>query len=138
MGNLIYTFVIYPLTQLMELAFSFGNKIFDNTGIAILCVSFAVSLFTLPLYVVAEGWQQVERDVQKKMKPWISHIKRTFKSDEQYMMLSTYYRLNRYHPIMALRSSFGLLIQIPFFLHSYAAISYGNASSRYFFFARML
>ncbi|MBR5964532.1 MAG: YidC/Oxa1 family membrane protein insertase [Treponema sp.] len=123
MGNLIYTFVIYPLTQLMELAFSFGNKIFDNTGIAILCVSFAVSLFTLPLYVVAEGWQQVERDVQKKMKPWISHIKRTFKSDEQYMMLSTYYRLNRYHPIMALRSAFGLLIQIPFFTAAYSLLS---------------
>lgn len=123
MGTLIYTFVIYPLTQLMELAFSFGNKIFDNTGLAILCVSFAVSLFTLPLYVVAEGWQQVERDIQKKMKPWIAHIKRTFKGDEQYMMLSTYYRLNRYHPVMSLRSAFGLLIQIPFFTAAYACLS---------------
>ena len=107
----------------MELVFSFGNKIFDNTGLAILCVSFAVSLLTLPLYVVAEGWQQVERDIQKKMNPWIAHIKRTFKGDEQYMMLSTYYRLSHYHPVMSLRSAFGLLIQIPFFTAAYSLLS---------------
>ena len=116
MGTVIHSFIIYPLTQIIELVFSFGNKIFDNTGIAILGVSFAVSLLTLPLYIVAEHWQQIERDTQKRMKPWVNHIKSAFKGDEQYMILSTYYRLNHYHPIMSLRSAFGLLIQILFLL----------------------
>ncbi|WP_191015548.1 YidC/Oxa1 family membrane protein insertase [Treponema zioleckii] len=137
MGTLIHAFVIYPLTQIIELVFSFGNKIFDNTGIAILGVSFAVSILTLPLYIVAEHWQQVERNTQKKMKPWVNHIKSAFKGDEQYMILSTYYRLNHYHPIMSLRSAFGLLIQIPFFTAAYTCLSHMTAlQGEHFLFIR--
>jgi len=137
MGTIIHSLVIYPLTQIIELIFSFGNKIFHNTGISILGVSFGVSLLTLPLYIVAESWQQVERDIQKKMKPWISHIKSTFKGDEQYMMLNTYYRLNHYHPIMSLRSAFGLLIQIPFFTAAYTCLSNMTAlQGQHFLFIR--
>lgn len=40
------------------------------------------------------------------------------------MMLSTYYRQNHYHPLMALRSSFSLLIQIPFFIAAYTFLSH--------------
>ena len=123
MGNLFFTFVIYPLTQIIELVFVFCDKLFDNTGVAILGVSFAVSMLTLPLYIVSEHWQQVERDIQKKMKPQIDRIKAVFKGNEQYMILSTYYSENHYHPIMSLRSAFGLLIQIPFFTAAYSCLS---------------
>ncbi|MCL2186300.1 MAG: YidC/Oxa1 family membrane protein insertase, partial [Treponema sp.] len=51
-------------------------------------------------------------------------IKRAFKGDEQYMILKTFYRQNHYHPIYALRSSFGLLIQVPFFIAAYQFISH--------------
>ena len=120
---MFYTLVIYPLTQIIEFVYSFCNKIFDNAGISIIGVSCAVSLLTLPLYIVAEHWQQVERDIQKKMKPEISKIKAVFSGNEQYMILSTYYRQNHYHPIMSLRSAFGLLIQIPFFTAAYTCLS---------------
>ena len=120
---MFYTLVIYPLTQIIEFVYSFCYKIFDNTGISIIGVSCAVSLLTLPLYIVAEHWQQVERDIQKKMKPEISKIKAVFSGNEQYMILSTYYRQNHYHPIMSLRSAFGLLIQIPFFTAAYTCLS---------------
>lgn len=125
--NLLYFFVIYPLTQLIEFVFSFCNKIFDNIGISILGVSCAVSLFTLPLYIVAEHWQQVERDKQKAMKAQVSKIKEVFHGNEQYMILSTYYRQQHYHPIMSLRSAFGLLIQIPFFTAAYSCLSQMSA-----------
>lgn len=123
MGSIFYSLVIYPLTQIIELVFCLCKKLFDNTGFAILGVSFAVSLLTLPLYVVAEHWQQVERDKQKSMKSEIDKIKAVFKGNEQYMILSTYYRQQHYHPIMALRSAFGLLIQIPFFTAAYTCLS---------------
>lgn len=120
---MFYTLVIYPLTQIIEFVFSFCNKIFNNTGASLLGVSFAVSILTLPLYIVAEHWQQVERNKQKSMKPEIDKIKAVFKGNEQYMILSTYYRQQHYHPIMALRSAFGLLIQIPFFTAAYTCLS---------------
>ena len=75
------------------------------------------------MYDVAEKWQQLERDTEKKLKLKVNKIKENFKGDEQYMILSTYYRQNHYHPIYALRSSFGLLVQIPFFIAAYSYIS---------------
>ena len=123
MGSVFFSLVIYPLTQIIELVFSFCQKLFDNTGFAILGVSFAVSLLTLPLYIVAEHWQQVERDKQKAMKGEVDKIKAVFKGNEQYMILNTYYRQQHYHPIMSLRSAFGLLIQIPFFTAAFTCLS---------------
>ena len=105
------------------MVFTFCDKLFDNTGIAILGVSFAVGMLTLPLYIVAEHWQQVERDTQAKLKPGIDRIKAVFKGDERYLILSTYYKQNHYHPIMGLRSAFELLIQIPFFTAAYTCLS---------------
>jgi membrane protein insertase Oxa1/YidC/SpoIIIJ len=54
-------------------------------------------------------------------------IRQAFKGDEQHMILSTYYRQNHYHPIYALRSSFGILIQVPFFIAAYQYISHLEA-----------
>ena len=127
MGTIFFTLIIYPLTQIIELVFRFCDKLFDNTGIAVLGVSFAVSMLTLPLYIVSEHWQQVERDIQFKMKPAVDRIKAVFKGNEQYMILSTYYAENHYHPIMSLRSAFGLLIQIPFFTAAYTCLSHLTA-----------
>lgn len=123
MIHFFYTLIIYPLIQIIELAFGFCNKLFNNPGISVIGVSFAVSILCLPLYAVAEKWQQIERDTEKKLEPGITRIKSVFAGDEQYMILSTYYRQHHYQPIMALRSSFGLLIQIPFFIAAYIFLS---------------
>ena len=122
-ANILYTVILYPLVQIIEISFKLFDKIFDNTGISVIGVSLTVTLFCLPLYIVAEKWQQIERDTQKRLKPGVDRIKQTFKGDEQYMILSTFYRQNHYHPMMALRSSFGLLIQIPFFMAAYSCLS---------------
>ena len=114
--DLFFNLLIYPLKQVIEFSFSLFFHVFKNPGAAILGVSLAVTILCLPLYIVAEKWTDFERDIQKKLEPGVKRIKKFFKSDEQYMILTTFYRQNHYHPIMALRSSFSLLIQIPFFL----------------------
>lgn len=121
--NILYTIILYPLIQIIEISYFLFNKLFGNSGIAIIGVSLTVTILCLPLYIVAEHWQKVERDTQARLKPGIERIKKAFSGDEQYMILSTYYRQNHYHPIMALRSSFGLLIQIPFFMAAYSCLS---------------
>lgn len=123
MLHIIYTLCIYPITLLIEIILQFGQKFFDNTTAAIMCVSAAVSLFCLPLYIIAEQWQEKERQTVAKLKPKVDKIKKVFKGDEQYMILTTYYRQNHYHPIYALRSSISLLLQIPFFIAAYTFLS---------------
>ena len=123
MLHALYLIIIYPLYQIVEFSYEVFNSVFGNTGISVIGVSVAITLLCLPLYAVAEKWQQIERDTQAKLKSGIERIKTTFKGDEQYMMLTTFYKENHYHPMMALRSSFGLLIQIPFFIAAYNFLS---------------
>jgi len=124
MPNILYTIIIYPITQILEFTFFFSQKLFKENGISVIFISFVISVLCLPLYAVAEKWQQLERETEKKLKPKADKIKKVFKGDEQYMILSTYYRQSHYHPIYALRSSFGLLIQVPFFIAAYSYLSH--------------
>ena len=52
MLNFLYTVIIYPLIQLIEFAFMLFNNVFKNEGISVIGVSLAVSIGTLPLYIV--------------------------------------------------------------------------------------
>lgn len=123
MFSALYQIFITPLVQLTEFFYSLFFEVTGNQGIAVIGLSFVVTIFTLPLYMVAEQWQETERNIQKKLKPGVERIKSTFKGDEQYMVLSIFYKENHYHPIYALRSSFSLLIQIPFFIAAYNFLS---------------
>jgi YidC/Oxa1 family membrane protein insertase len=123
MLTILYTIIIYPIIQIIEFTFTFAQKIFKETSISVLLISGVISILCLPLYAVAEKWQELERNIQKRLRPKIVKIKAVFKGDEQYLLLSTYYRQNHYHPIYAMRSAFGLLIQIPFFIAAYSYLS---------------
>jgi YidC/Oxa1 family membrane protein insertase len=124
MLDVLYTLIIFPLVQIIELCFFFVYRVAGrNPGTALFGVSLAVSVLTLPLYFRAEKWQETEREARNRMAEKIKKIKAVFSGDEQYMILSTYYRQNHYHPVYALRSSFSLLIQVPFFIAAYSYLS---------------
>ena len=124
MSTFLYNLFIFPIIQIIELCFVFVYRIFHNYGVALFGVSIAVSVFTLPFYYAAEKYQQKERDLQNRMKPKLNKIRAVLKGDEQYMIISTYYRQNHYHPVFAMRTTFGLLIQIPFFIAAYLYLSH--------------
>ncbi|MDR2143798.1 MAG: YidC/Oxa1 family membrane protein insertase [Treponema sp.] len=119
----LWTLVIFPVVQLIDLCYLFIFRVFDTYGTAVAGVSVLISVLTLPLYFAAEKWQKIERDTQKRLSAKADKIRAVFKGDERHMVLAAYYRQNRYHPIYALRSSFGLLIQIPFFIAAYSYLS---------------
>jgi YidC/Oxa1 family membrane protein insertase len=127
MFTVFYTIIIYPLVQIIEAVYLAAAKLFDRPGLSIVSVSIAVTFLCLPLYIAAERWQKTERETFRRLKPKIDRIKAVFRGDEQYMILSVYYRQNHYHPVYALRTSFGILIQIPFFMAAYAYLSHLEA-----------
>ncbi|MBQ9539693.1 MAG: YidC/Oxa1 family membrane protein insertase [Treponema sp.] len=90
---------------------------------AIAAVSLLVNLMTFPIYSAADARQLEEREIQKKMKPGLDHIKAVFKGDERFMMLAEYYEINHYSPAYALRSSLSILVQVPFFIAAYHFLS---------------
>jgi YidC/Oxa1 family membrane protein insertase len=123
MINILYTLIIFPIEQVIEICFFCYRAWFGSLGFAIIGVSVTVSTFVLPVYLMAEKQQRRQREIEKKLKNGVDLIKSVFKGDERFMLLSTYYRQNNYHPIFALRNSLDLLIQIPFFIAAYRFIS---------------
>jgi len=137
--NILYSIIIFPIVQIIEITFAVVYRITRSNVLSIAGVSAAVSICTMPLYFIAEKWQQAERDIQKSFKPKADKIKSVFKGDERYMILSTLYRQNHYHPVYALRNSFSILIQIPFFLAAYSWLSHlGSIKGVSFLFIRDL
>jgi YidC/Oxa1 family membrane protein insertase len=121
--NILYTIIIEPLILIIELFFMVFNRML-NPGMAVIVVSITVSVLVYPFYAAAEKWRRIERGIHSRMAPKTTKIKASFKGDERHMMLAVYYRQNHYHPIYGLRDSFGLFIQIPFFIAAYAYLSH--------------
>ena len=119
MGWVINALFIDPIKMILEISFVFSNKAFDSIGVSIAFISLVIGFLTLPLYHIAESIQTKERTQRNALQPKVQRIKSTFKGDEQYLLLSTLYRQNHYHPLFALRNSLSLLIQIPFFIAAF-------------------
>ena len=123
MLEILYDLVIQPIWLLLEIVFKIAYSICDNPGISIVFVSLVVNILVLPLYLKSDALQSEERNKQKEMESWVKHIRKNFKGDERFMMLSEYYRQNDYQPWYVLKSSLSLLLQIPFFIAAYRFLS---------------
>ena len=136
MLDFLYTLIIFPIETVISLFYGIFLKMFEIHGIAIILLSATVNIMLLPLYNVAEKWQQTERDLQNYFKPKLDDIKAVFKGSERHMIIRTYYRQNNYHPVYSLRNVIGLAIQIPFFIAAYHLLSHmpmTAATSSYYF-----
>jgi len=121
--SMFYKLFVGPLELLFEVIYALVYRHLHNAGLSIIFLSLAVNFLILPLYRRADAMQKEEQDLEKKMDPWVRHIKATFTGDERFMMLQTFYRQNNYKPSYVLRSSISLLLQIPFFTAAYNFLS---------------
>lgn len=122
-GNALYKLLIGPLELLFEVIFSLACRFVSNPGVSIIFLSLVMNFLVLPLYRRADMMQAEQREQEEKMSRWVRHIKSTFKGDERFMMLQTYYRQNDYKPTDALKGSVSLLLEIPFFIAAYQFLS---------------
>ena len=119
----IYQILIGPLYLFFEQVFLIVDEFLPHPGFTIIVLSLIVNLLVLPLYRRADAMQKEERDVEAKIAPGVAHINKTFKGDERFMMLQTYYRQNNYSPFNVLKGSLSLLLQVPFFMAAYRFLS---------------
>lgn len=124
MFEILYYIFVYPIYLIIEVLFYFLNFSGFPIWFIIFLISYFVNLISLPMYMAADRMQQEERELQSKMAPRIKSIKENFKGAERYMMIATCYRQNHYHPIMALRKSLSIAIQVPFFMAAYLFFSH--------------
>ena len=122
---MLYSIIISPIELIVDWIFNFAINKLSQLGVigAIVSVSLVINFLALPIYNIADNLQEKERNIAKKLEPQVKRIKKAFKGDEQYMILSTYYKQNKYHPLYTLRSSLSILIEIPFFIAAYHYLS---------------
>ncbi len=122
-STMLYRLLIAPLELLFEIIFSIAFRMTESTVLSIVFLSLAVNILVLPLYRRADAIQEAAREKEKKLEPWVKHIKSAFKGDERFMILQTYYRQNQYRQIDVLKGSISLLLEIPFFIAAYNFLS---------------
>ena len=88
MGEFLFYLTIKPIWLLFEIIFRTIYKICANPGISILAVSIVMNVLVLPMYLKSDALQDAERKKQKDMEYWVKHIRKTFKGDERFMILS--------------------------------------------------
>ena len=115
----LYNLIIKPIYILLEILFNYIYENSHNYGLTFFLISLFISVICLPLYLKADELQEEERIIQAKLKDKIKNIKKYYKGDERQLLLQTYYKQNNYHPIMGLRLSLSLLLQIPIFCAAY-------------------
>lgn len=122
--TILYALFIMPLQFAFEEIYFFAFKFCNNAGLSIIALSFIVNMLVLPLYDRADAMQIAERDIEEKLRKGVDHIKKTFKGDEQLMILQTYYKQNNYNPLDVIKGSASLFLEIPFFVAAYQFLSH--------------
>ena len=119
----LYQLLIGPLELFFEILFAVADRILQDPGLSIVFLSLAMNFLVLPLYRRADAMQEQERQTELRLRPGVTHIKKTFTGDERFMILQTFYRENGYRPTDALRGSVSLLLEVPFFIAAYNFLS---------------
>ena len=122
--EILYNLLFMPLQMLFEAVYKIAYSFIGNPGITIIVFSLAINFLVLPLYRRADALQEEERDMEQKLSRGVRHIKKTFRGDEQMMMLQVYYRQNGYKPTYVLRGATSLMLEIPFFIAAYRFLSH--------------
>ena len=119
MLDFLFYLCIYPLESAMRSVLFTAFSLTGSWGWSLVLLSLAVNVALIPIYHLAETWQEAERLVQRNMAPKLAEIKDVFSGRERWMYTRALYRLHGYSPVYSLRTSMGLLIQIPFFFAAY-------------------
>jgi len=111
--------VFAPFVVVLEVLLQTYHSWTGAWGISIILLSLTVSTVLLPLSILAGGLSRKELRAQQEMAPELAEIRRKYQGERQYREQMALYERHGYRPVMALRSSVGLMLQIPFFVAAF-------------------
>ena len=122
--NIIYFLIIKPIEAVLGFLFRTYVHLTGSYGFSIILLSLSVTIIMFPLFYIAEVWKRKEQAVEKRMKHRLAYIKKYYTGQKRYCMIKATHRLEGYTAASSFRTSFGLLIQIPFFFAAYHLLSH--------------
>ena len=122
--NIVYFLIIKPIETVLGFLFRIYVHLSGSYGLSIILLSLSVTIIMFPLFYIAEVWKRKEQAVEKRMKHRLAYIKKYYTGQKRYCMIKATHRLEGYTAASSFRTSFGLLIQIPFFFAAYHLLSH--------------
>ena len=92
------------------------TELIGHPGAAIIVLAVSVKILLLPLTAVAEHLQEQVNATQARLQPGIDAIKAEYRGEERTRRTVALYREHGVHPLYALKSLAGFLIQLPVFI----------------------
>ncbi|MGL4982295.1 MAG: YidC/Oxa1 family membrane protein insertase [Treponemataceae bacterium] len=122
--NPLYAMFIYPLELVYHFIYSLCYTITGNYGVGLIVLSCLAAIGYLPLGRLAVKAQHKEKQLSALLKPKLDKIKvEETDGSKRQLRTSNLYKKYRYHPFLAIRSAFGVILQLPFLLGAYYMIS---------------
>lgn len=115
--------ILYPIELLLSSVFSFSYNLTGHYGYALILMSVCITLITTPIYLVADYWKNQEKKIQDLMKTDIDCIKAHYSKQKQFYLTQACHRIYNYKAWYPLRTSLGILIEIPFFFAAFNVLS---------------
>lgn len=115
--------LVSPFIIIYKALYLFIVSLTGNYGISLVLLSFITFLILLPFNKKAQQLQRKERKLQAILAPQIKEIKLNYSGQEQYEKLKRLYHRYAYHPLYAMRSVTGVLLQLPFLATAYYMLS---------------
>lgn len=115
--------ILYPIELLLSSVFSFSYNLTGHYGYALILMSVCITLITTPIYLVADYWKNQEKKIQDLMKNDIDCIKAHYSKQKQFYLTQACHRMYNYKAWYPLRTSLGILIEIPFFFAAFNVLS---------------
>ncbi len=122
--NVIRLVFVDPIILLLKFLFTEFHSVTRDYGVSLVLMSLSVTLLTAPLYYLAEHWRRIEVDLQRRMSRELASVRAHYDGQKRFYLTRNVHRLHGYSPLLAVRASFGLLVQIPFFFAAYLYLSH--------------
>lgn len=123
----LYLVLIRPIELLFGFFFGAFYRLTGDYGLSLIMLSVAMTALTAPLYYLAERWKREEEEVAYRMRRDLASVKRNYTGQKRFYLTRNVHRLFGYSPLLQLKASFGLLVQIPFFFGAYELLSHYEA-----------
>ena len=116
---MIYQFTIYPIECVYKVLYLALSEALDSYGLALVFLSVVTHTLIRPLTDGAERFQADEKNIQSVLAPQLAEIKENFSGAEQHKKIQRLYKRYAYHPVLAIRSAAGIILQLPFLMAAY-------------------
>lgn len=116
---MLYQFTIYPIECLYKVVYLVLSDVIGNYGTALIFLSLFATFLLRPINSWGARLAAKEKKIQTIMQPQLDRISSESDGAERHARTKRLYQRYAYHPILAMRSAAGPMLQVPFLMAAY-------------------